>query len=124
MLMIGGNLKGKRLANFIVKIIDEKKGRDISLLDVRGITTLTDFFIVCTADVSEHARAIAEEIRIRLKQKGNFLYSEEGEKTGEWIAMDYGDVIVHIMLQDKREFYDIERIWQRVEPKIKEKRQE
>ncbi len=117
-------MKGKRLANFIVKIMDEKKGKDISLLDVRDITTLTDFFVICTADVVEHAKAIAEEIRVRLKQKGNMLFSEEGEKTGEWIAMDYGDVIVHIMLQDKREFYDIERIWKRVEPKIKEKRQE
>ncbi len=117
-------MKGKRLANFIVKIIDEKKGKDITLLDVRGITTLTDFFVICTAEVAEHAKAIAEEVRFKLKQKGNMLYSEEGQKAGEWIAMDYGDVIVHIMLQSKREFYDIERIWKRVEPKIREKRQE
>ncbi len=117
-------MKGKRLANFIVKIIDEKKGKNISLLDVRDLTTLTDFFVVCTAEVPEHTKAIAEEVRIRLKKKGNTLYSVEGEKTGEWIAMDYGDVIIHIMLEDKREFYNIERIWKTVESKIKKKRQE
>ncbi len=116
-------MKGKRLANFIVKVIDEKKGKDIVLMDVRDLTTLTDFFVVCTADVPEHAKAIAEEVRIRLKQHGNMLFSEEGEKTGEWIAMDYGEVIVHIMLENKREYYDIERIWKKVEPKIKQKRQ-
>jgi ribosome-associated protein len=121
--MEGGNLKGKRLANFIVKVIEDKKGRDIRLLDVQKLTTLASYFIVCTADVPEHGKAIAEEIRMRLKEKGNYLLAEEGEEFGEWIAMDYGEVIVHIMLRDKREFYNIEKIWQQVESKIKEKRE-
>ncbi len=115
-------MKGKRLANFIVNLIEDKKGKDIKLLDVRKLTTLTDYFIICTADVPEHGKAIAEEIRLKLKKKGNFLINEEGEEFGEWIAMDYGEVIVHIMIEEKREFYNLEKIWEEIGPKIEENR--
>ncbi len=116
--MMGGNLKGKKLLNFIVRMIEEKKGRDIMIIDVRKITTLTDFFVICTADVPEHSRAIYEELKADLKEQGNILFSEDGRSTGEWIVMDYGEVIVHIMVPEKREFYNLERIWREIRPEI------
>jgi len=115
-------LKGKRLANFVVKVIDKKKGDKIELIDVKKLTTLTDFFVICTAEASEHARAIEEELKKKLKEKDNVLFSEEGEEEGNWIVMDYGEVIVHIMVEEKRKFYNIEKIWQRINPRIRNKR--
>ncbi len=115
-------MKGKRLANFIVKVISKKKGRDIVLIDVRKMTALTDFFVVCTAEVAEHADSIEEELKKELKGKGNTLFGEEGEQSNDWIVMDYGDVIVHIMTEEKRKFYNIEKIWQRITPSFQRKR--
>lgn len=114
-------MKGKRLANFIVKVISKKKGKDIALIDVRGMTILTDFFVICTAEVAEHVSSIEEELKKELKNKGNALLNEEEDESNNWIVMDYGDVIVHIMTEEKRRFYNIEKIWQEITPSIQRK---
>ncbi len=117
----GGNLKDKKLLDFITEIIDEKKGNETKVVDVTKITTLTNFFIICTAGASEHAKAIEEELEKRLKEKKIELLNEEGEGEGKWIVMDYGDFIIHIMTEDTRKFYNIERIWQEISPRLKRK---
>ncbi len=114
-------MRGKKLVDFITEVIDEKKGSEIKIIDVTKITTLTNFFIVCTAEASEHAKAIEEELGKRLKEKKIALLNEEGEEGGKWIVMDYGDFIVHIMTKDTRIFYNIERIWQEISPRLKRK---
>ncbi len=114
-------MKDKKLLDFITEVIDEKKGNEIKVVDVTKITTLTNFFIICTAGASEHAKAIEEELRKRLKEKKIELLTEEGEGEGKWIVMDYGDFIIHIMTEDTRKFYNIERIWQEISPRLKRK---
>ncbi len=115
-------MKGKRLVNFILKLIEDKKGEDIVVLDVKKLTTLADYFIICSAEVSEHSKAIYDEIKFQLKKKGILPLSEEGKLSGDWIVMDYGEVIVHIMLPEKREFYSLERMWREIEPQITKSR--
>ena len=115
-------MKGKNLVNYIVKIIEDKKGEDVVVVNVKKLTTLADYFIICSASVSEHSKAIYDEIKFNLKRKGNIPFSEEGKDVGDWIVMDYGDVIVHIMLPEKREFYDLERMWREIEPEISKSR--
>ena len=111
-------MKGKSLVNYIVKIIEDKKGENVVVVNVKKLTTLADYFVICSASVSEHSKAIYEEIKFKLKKKGNLPFSEEGKDAGDWIVMDYGEVIVHIMLPEKREFYDLERMWREIEPEI------
>jgi ribosome-associated protein len=116
------NMKGKTLANFIVKVIEEKKGEDIKVLDVKKLTIITDYFVICTGNVSEHCDAISYELEEKLKKKKIMPISVDKGTDSSWIAMDYGSVIVHIMTEEKRRFYDLERIWEEVSPKITSRR--
>ncbi|MFU2157810.1 MULTISPECIES: ribosome silencing factor [Caldisericum] len=115
-------MKGKTLANFIVKVIEEKKGEDIKVLDVKKLTIITDYFVICTGNVSEHCDAISYELEEKLKKKKIMPISVDKGTDSSWIAMDYGSVIVHIMTEEKRRFYDLERIWEEVSPKITSRR--
>ncbi|MCI4462989.1 MAG: ribosome silencing factor [Caldisericum sp.] len=112
------NMKGKTLANFIVKVIEDKKGEDIKIIDVKKLTIITDYFVICTGSVSEHCDAISNEVEEKLKKKKVIPISVDKGADSTWIAMDYGSVIVHIMTEEKRRFYDLERIWEEVSPKI------
>ena len=115
-------MKGKRLANYIVKLIKEKKGENVVIVNVKKLNTIADYFVICTATVQEHSKAIYNEIKTSLKKEGNLPFSEEGKEMGEWIVIDYGDVIVHIMLPEKRDFYNLEQMWQEIKPAISKSR--
>lgn len=101
---------GRELANFIVKIIRDKKGRDINLLNVRKFLIISDYFIISTIEVPEHGEAIVEEIIKRVKDYINFHIFTEKDKYGDWIVVDCGSVIVHLMTEDKRLFYQIDSL--------------
>lgn len=109
-------MKGRELANFIAKIIRDKKGRDIKIVNVKDFAILTDYFIISTVEVPEHGKAIKDEIEKRLKFQDNLTWSVERDKSGLWIVLDFGSVIVHIMTEEKRAFYEIERLWEKKEP--------
>ncbi|MEF3245584.1 MAG: ribosome silencing factor [Caldisericaceae bacterium] len=115
-------MKGKTLANFIAKVIEDKKGEDIKIFDVKKLTIITDYFVVCTATAGEHCNAIADEIEEKLKKKNTRPISIDRGNDSSWIAMDYGSVIVHIMTEEKRGFYNLENIWEEINPKIKQRR--
>ncbi|PIV56655.1 MAG: ribosome silencing factor [Caldiserica bacterium CG02_land_8_20_14_3_00_36_38] len=108
---LGGILKGRELASFIAKIIKDKKGRDIQIVNIRNIAVFTDYFVVSTVEVAEHGEAVMEEIWKKLKFENNLIPFVEQDKTSDWIVLDYGDVMVHIMTEEKREFYRIEELW-------------
>jgi ribosome-associated protein len=80
-------------------------------LDLRDITSLTDFFLICTGSNSRQNQAISDEIYYKLKDLGELPVSIEGYTNGEWILQDYGDFIVHIFLPNTRSYYDLERLW-------------
>jgi ribosome-associated protein len=104
-------MTSERLAKRIGAMIDEKLGEDIVVLDLRGSSPLTDFFVIATAGSTIHAQALAGEITRRLREEGERPHHVEGFDTGTWVLLDYVDVVVHIFLTDVRQFYGLERLW-------------
>lgn len=94
-----------------MRAAQSKKALDIVVLDLREITSLADHFIICTGTNVRQNQAIADEIHLKLKQRGDLPISVEGFENAEWVLMDYGDFIVHIFLEKTRGFYDLERLW-------------
>ena len=93
------------------KAAESKKAMDLRILDLRDVTSFTDFFIVCSVTNPRQAHAVSDEIETQLKQLGELPVSIEGYDTAEWILMDYGDFIVHIFSEPARAYYDLERLW-------------
>lgn len=90
---------------------DEKKARDIVLMDMVGLMSTNDYFIICSANTATQVRAIADNIEEKMEEAGvNFLH-KEGYREGEWVLLDYGDTVAHIFQQDAREYYALERLW-------------
>ena len=97
----------------ITNLIMEKKGEDIVILDLRKITSVADFFIITTGNSNVHVRAIAEEIREKMKKKNKTIpWHIEGLKAQRWILIDYVDIVVHIFDYDSRLYYSIEKLWE------------
>jgi ribosome-associated protein len=90
---------------------DAKKANDLVALDISGISTFANFFILCTGDSSRQMQAIADEVEQRLKANGIRPSHVEGYQNAEWILMDYLDFVVHIFSKSARTYYDLERLW-------------
>lgn len=93
--------------------LDDAKAKDITVLDVRGLTSITDTMVVCTGTSNRHLQSIASKLAESAKEVGNPPLSVEGEPGSDWILVDLGDAIVHVMLKEARGFYNIEQLWQR-----------
>ena len=104
-------MNSKQTMEAIVKCIDSKKGADIKVLDISGVTTMADYFIICQGNSNTQMKAIAEEIEEKLSENGIKPIGREGMSTAYWILMDYSDVIVHIFSSESRNFYAIENLW-------------
>ena len=98
---------GRRCAELMV----EKKARDIVLLDVRGLTDIADFFVVCSCDNDTHVKAVAENIRDELAKEEIRPWKTEGWQGLNWIILDYVEVVAHVFYHEKRHFYKLERLW-------------
>ena len=94
-----------------VRAAQAKKALDIVILDLREITSLTDYFIICTGTNIRQNQAISDEIHLRMKAAGELPLSIEGYDSAEWVLMDYGDFIFHIFVEKTRSYYDLERLW-------------
>lgn len=94
-----------------VKAIDSKRGGDIDVIHVSDITVLTDYFVIATVTSNTQLKAVADEVEYKLSEKGIEPHHIEGEKT-DWVCLDYIGVVIHILLKDKRDFYQIERLWE------------
>lgn len=99
------------LAIHCAKTCEDKKAQNIVVLDVRKLTTIADYFVVCSTASERQARAIADDLRVSAKAHGVRELGVEGINDGRWILQDLGDVIVHIFHESQREFYDIEGLW-------------
>ena len=93
------------------KAAESKKASDIRVLDLREITSFTDYFVICTAGNPRQGHALSDEIHKQLKETGELPVSIEGYEQADWILMDYGDFIVHIFSEAARSYYDLERLW-------------
>jgi len=90
---------------------DDRRARDIIVLDLQGITIVTDYFVICSASNVRQAGAIAEHIKDELGERGVDALRSEGHEASRWILLDYGDVVVHIFLERERDYYGLERLW-------------
>lgn len=102
-------LEAMKLA--VVDAIEDIKGFDISVMDVRKLTSMTNYMIVASANSSRQAKAVADNVREKMKEKGFAIRGTEGEKEGEWVLVDLDDIVVHIMVPATRAYYNLEQLW-------------
>ena len=95
----------------IVEILQDKKGLEITLLDLRKITDTSDYFLLCTGTSEQHVRSLAEDVREKLAATGETPWHIEGADTRRWVLLDYIDIVVHVQHQEERELYSLERLW-------------
>jgi len=104
-------MRNDELKQLVIGALEEMKAEDITVLDVKGKTTITDWVIVATGTSSRHVKSIANNVSVSAKEAGNPPLGTEGEVDGEWVLVDLGDVIVHIMQRQVRQYYDLESLW-------------
>ena len=105
------NIDAKKAAVAGAKIADKKKAFDIKIIDLQGYYYITDFLLLVSGNNSRQLQAIADDIMKLMKRRRARLFSLEGYKTGSWILLDYGSLIVHLFLEETRTFYDLELLW-------------
>ena len=101
----------KEIALECVRALDAKKGRDIKLLETGELTTLADYFVICSATSTTQIKALADACEKALKDAGEPPHHIEGHRGGTWLLMDFSAVVVHIFMDEARKFYDLERLW-------------
>ncbi|QQS37059.1 MAG: ribosome silencing factor [Ignavibacteriales bacterium] len=104
-------MNSKQLSEKISELIFSKKGYDVKLLDLNNLTTMADYFLICSADSDTQVKAISDEIEKSLRDDGIKCWHREGYKALNWVLLDYVDVVVHVFKKDSREFYNLEKLW-------------
>ncbi|MGB8338918.1 MAG: ribosome silencing factor, partial [Burkholderiales bacterium] len=113
-----------KLKKIAVDALEDIKARDIKVMDVKHLSTLFDYIIVASADSSRQTKALANNVVVKVKQAGGNILSTEGEETGEWVLVDCGDVIVHVMHPTARAYYNLEELWDQPLPRSRKKQAE
>ena len=101
----------KELALAAAKALDDKKGVDIKLLAVTDVTSLADFFLICTGTSSTHVKTLCDAVEKALDELGEPALRREGHRSGSWVLLDFGCVVLHVFTDESRQFYDLERLW-------------
>jgi len=105
-------IQGKELAETAASLAWQKKAEEISILDLRGISNFTDFFVICSGTSKPHLKAIRSEVKEQLKHNYEVAPSSaDGQPSSQWMVLDYGDVLVHIFHASRREFFALEELW-------------
>ena len=99
------------LKAMVLAALEDAKANDIRQLDVRGLTDITDWMVVASGTSTRHVLALADHVRTQVKAQGLSPIGTEGESGSDWVLLDLGDVVVHLMLPDARGFYDLEGLW-------------
>ena len=107
----GDALAPERLREVIVEALENRKGRDIVALEVSRLTDITDFMVIASGTSNRHVKALVDEVVEAAKRHRHKVLGVEGREAGEWVLLDLGDVVVHVMRTGAREFYDLERLW-------------
>jgi len=105
------NIENKKIVNQFVELMQDKKVQDIVILDVKELTSLTDYFILCTSESTPQTKAVMDHIYKNMRANGLRPNNLEDTKTLEWVAMDYFNVVIHIFNKDTRDYYQFERLW-------------
>ena len=104
-------MKTRDLLELSLSALEEVKGKDISCMEVSGLTDLTDFMLIATGNTIRQVRALADSVILSAKKNNVKIIGVEGYGDGNWTLVDLGDLVVHIMLPDTRKFYDLEKLW-------------
>ena len=101
----------KKLTTIVIDALEDIKARDIKLINVSKLTSVFDYIAVASADSTRQTKALAKNVMDKVKEHGGWIYGIEGEQSGEWVLVDCGDIVVHIMQPAMRELYELEELW-------------
>ena len=101
----------KEMARLAYQALDDKKGEDIAVIDISGVSDLADYFIIAGGSNINQVQAMADNVDQTLGKAGFICKQMEGYASGQWILLDFGDIVVHVFSRDDRRFYNLERIW-------------
>ena len=108
-------LTAKEVALQVTKALDEKKGIDIKLLKIDQVSSLADYFLICTGSVNTHVKTLCDYAEYTMEQLGEPMLGREGHRGNSWELLDFGSVVVHVFTDEARKFYDLERLWKDAE---------
>jgi len=101
----------EELALEAVKALDSKKAGDIRLLRITDVSSIADYFVICTAGSTTQIKSLADEVEAKLEDMGEAIIHREGHRDGGWVLLDFGCIIVHLFMDETRKFYNLERLW-------------
>jgi ribosome-associated protein len=108
-------MEADALTRLVVDALDDLKAVNTVTLDVTGLTDVMDYLVITSGTSNRHVKSLADNVCMEAKKQGMRPLGVEGEAAGEWVLVDFGDVVVHVMLPATRDFYDLERLWARPE---------
>ncbi len=103
--------QGKDMVRIIYDALTEKKGEEIKVIDISEISVMSDYFVITNGNSNSQVDALVENVEEQMQKAGFSLKQREGQRSGTWVLLDYGDVIVHIFDKENRLFYNLERVW-------------
>lgn len=104
-------LSAKEVAYEVTKALDAKKGMDIKLLRINDVSSLADYFLICTGTSNTHVKTLCDYAEYTLEQLGENMLGREGHRGNSWELLDFGSIVVHVFTEEAREFYALERLW-------------
>jgi ribosome-associated protein len=104
-------MNSEALTDLVIDALDDVKAKDIVRIDVRDLTTVTDFMVVASGTSNRHVKALVDNVAEKAREAGHRPIGVEGEEGGEWVLLDLQDTLVHVMLPKVREFYNLEKLW-------------
>ena len=104
-------MSAKKVAYEVTKALDDKKGIDIKLLKIDKVSSLADYFLICTGTSNTHVRTLCDFAEYTLEELGEPMLGREGHRGNSWELLDFGSIVVHVFTEEAREFYSLERLW-------------
>lgn len=99
------------IAQKISEVLTDKKAKDVKSIDIREVTIIADYFVICSGTSTTHIKALADEVEEKMKEMNVELLRKEGYNSARWILLDFNSVVVHVFHEEDREFYNLERLW-------------
>ena len=103
--------QAKEMAKIAFEALEDKKGENVCAIDISSVSVLADYFVIANGNSDSQVRALVENVEEKMHKAGYELKEQEGNNSGTWVLLDYGDIIIHIFDRENRQFYNLERIW-------------